>query len=69
MSAENSLDLLAMSIPCARCEAKPFESCRTISGRSAPVHTARTVPIYKAWHIGWDEAHAEHLQPPTEERA
>lgn len=37
---------------CPRCEAKPTERCRTVSGRVTETHTSRWEPLAEAFAAG-----------------
>lgn len=53
----NRLRDLVLSIPCARCEAKPGQPCTTVSGKNAGrEHSARQDPIWLAYGEGYTDA-------------
>lgn len=52
----------ALTIPCARCEAKVGDPCQTITGRPAEVHQARVEPLTTAYAVGYREAEDDGIR-------
>lgn len=50
---------LALTIPCARCEAKVNDRCASITGGKAGLHAARSEVIYRAYGLGYADGVAE----------
>jgi hypothetical protein len=51
----------ALTIPCARCEAKVGVRCTTITGRPTDVHMARVQPLTEAYAAGYDDHDPENF--------
>jgi hypothetical protein len=47
---------LSLTVMCARCEARPGDDCRTITGRKASIpHSARQSVVHEAFAVGFIE--------------
>jgi hypothetical protein len=53
MAEEYNIGVEAKKLVCPRCEAKPSEDCKTISGQKTDLHAARWKPLGAAYDAGW----------------